>query len=37
MELKDALAAVVGATFVDPAGDEHLQDITENPPGHADS
>jgi FAD/FMN-containing dehydrogenase len=36
MELKDALAAVVGPTHVDPAGDRHLQDITENPPGHAD-
>src|SRR2546423_6264026 len=36
MELKDALAGVVGATHVDPAGDEHLQDVTENPPGHAD-
>src|SRR5437588_3573388 len=36
MELKDALAAVVGPTHVDPAGDRHLQDVTENPPGHAD-
>jgi FAD/FMN-containing dehydrogenase len=36
MELKDALAAIVGATHVDPAGDSHLQDVTENPPGHAD-
>src|SRR3954447_16277424 len=36
MELKDALAAVVGAEHVDPAGDQHLQDITENPPGHAE-
>jgi FAD/FMN-containing dehydrogenase len=35
-ELKDALAAIVGPEFVDPAGDKHLQDITENPPGHAD-
>jgi len=36
MELKEALAAVVGAEHVDPAGDDHLQDITENPPGRAD-
>src|SRR5580765_2927470 len=36
MELKDALAAVVGPTHVDPARDRHLQHITENPPGHAD-
>src|SRR5436305_4151512 len=36
MELKDALAAIVGPTHVDPAGDRHLQDVTENPPGHAD-
>ncbi len=36
MELKDALAAVVGPEHVDPAGDRHLQDVTENPPGHAD-
>ena len=36
MELKDALAAVVGPEHVDPAGDSHLQDVTENPPGHAD-
>lgn len=36
MELKEALAAVVGAEHVDPAGDDHLQDITENPPGHAE-
>jgi FAD/FMN-containing dehydrogenase len=35
-ELKDALTAIVGSEHVDPAGDEHLQDITENPPGHAD-
>ncbi|MBV9284874.1 MAG: FAD-binding oxidoreductase [Acidimicrobiia bacterium] len=36
MELKDALAAIVGPTHVDPAGDRHLQDVTENPPGHAE-
>src|SRR5437588_11815461 len=36
MELKDALAAVVGPTHVDPAGDRHPQDVTENPPGQAD-
>ena len=36
MELKDALAAVVGPEHVDPAGDRHLRDFTENPPGHAD-
>jgi FAD/FMN-containing dehydrogenase len=36
VELKEALAAVVGATHVDPAGDSHLQDVTENPPGHAE-
>src|SRR5438309_4124788 len=36
MDLKDALSAVVGPEHVDPAGDRHLQDITENPPGHAD-
>jgi glycolate oxidase len=36
MELKEALAAVVGPEHVDPAGDRHLQDVTENPPGHAD-
>jgi FAD/FMN-containing dehydrogenase len=36
VELKDALAAVVGPEHVDPAGDNHLQDVTENPPGHAE-
>ena len=36
MELKDALADIVGAEHVDPAGDRHLQDVTENPPGHAE-
>ena len=36
MELKDALSAIVGTEHVDPAGDEHLQDITENPPGRAE-
>src|SRR5438105_6338219 len=36
MELKDALAAAVGPEHVDPAGYRHLQDVTENPPGHAD-
>src|SRR5207302_3465977 len=36
MDLKEALAAVVGPEHVDPAGDRHLQDITENPPGQAD-
>ncbi|MBV9412447.1 MAG: FAD-binding oxidoreductase [Acidimicrobiia bacterium] len=36
MELKEALAAIVGPEHVDPAGDDHLQDVTENPPGHAD-
>jgi FAD/FMN-containing dehydrogenase len=36
MELKDALSAIVGTEHVDPAGDDHLQDITENPPGHAE-
>ena len=36
MELKDALATIVGPTHVDPAGDRHLQDVTENPPGHAE-
>src|SRR5438105_8650111 len=36
MELKDALAAAVGPEHVDPAGDRHLQDVTENPPGHAE-
>jgi glycolate oxidase len=36
VELKEALAAVVGAEYVDPAGDSHLQDVTENPPGHAE-
>jgi glycolate oxidase len=35
-ELKDALAAIVGPEHVDPAGDRHLQDVTENPPGHAE-
>jgi FAD/FMN-containing dehydrogenase len=35
-ELKDALTAIVGPTHVDPAGDRHLQDVTENPPGEAD-
>ena len=32
MDLKSALAAIVGPEHVDPAGDRHLQDITENPP-----
>jgi len=36
MDLKDALAAVVGTEHVDPAGDRHLQDVTENPPGQAE-
>jgi FAD/FMN-containing dehydrogenase len=36
VELKDALAGIVGVEHVDPAGDRHLQDVTENPPGHAD-
>ncbi|MBV8161366.1 MAG: FAD-binding oxidoreductase [Acidimicrobiia bacterium] len=36
MELKDALAAVVGPAHVDPAGDRNLQDVTENSPGRAD-
>src|SRR5438477_3761610 len=36
MDLKDALAAIVGPEHVDPAGDRHVQDVTENPPGHAD-
>jgi glycolate oxidase len=36
MELKDALADIVGPEHVDPAGDSHLQDVTENAPGHAD-
>jgi FAD/FMN-containing dehydrogenase len=36
VELKDALTAVVGAEHVDPAGEGHLQDVTENPPGHAE-
>src|SRR5438105_13411628 len=36
IDLKEALAAVVGSEHVDPAGDRHLQDITENPPGQAD-
>jgi len=36
VELKDALTGIVGAEHVDPAGDKHLQDVTENPPGHAE-
>src|SRR4051812_48079169 len=36
MELKDALAAIVGAEHVEAAGDDYLRDITENPPGQAD-
>ena len=36
MELKEALAAIVGPEYVDPAGDRHLEDVTENPPGHAE-
>ncbi len=36
MDLKEALASVVGPEHVDPAGDRHLQDVTENPPGQAE-
>ena len=33
-DLKEALASIVGAEHVDPAGD--IEDITENPPGRAE-
>jgi FAD/FMN-containing dehydrogenase len=36
VSLREAVAAIVGAAYVDDAVDDYLTDLTENPPGKAD-